>query len=224
MASDNAAALVEELRCRFDVAETSFVVGGVTTPMLHPRSADALIDEAEFERDERLPYWADLWPSGRVLADHVATLAGDGRSLIELGCGAGLVAVAAVRAGFDVLATDYDADALAFTRANVLACCDRRIPVRDLDWRAIPRDVGRFDCVVGADVLYERSHAGLVAHAFDVLLNARGVGVVADPGRIAVHTFLEQCGSLGLGVETIDRVPFSDGAQRQTITLFRIGR
>ena len=36
--------------------------------LLHPASAEDLINEQDFERDERLPYWADKWPSSFVLA------------------------------------------------------------------------------------------------------------------------------------------------------------
>ena len=36
---------------------------------LRPPSADELIDEAAFDEDEFLPYWAELWPSGVALAD-----------------------------------------------------------------------------------------------------------------------------------------------------------
>ena len=33
-----------------------------------PRSAEELINEADFARDERLPYWADVWPSAIAMA------------------------------------------------------------------------------------------------------------------------------------------------------------
>jgi predicted nicotinamide N-methyase len=70
--------------------------------------------------DERLPYWADVWPSARVLAERVATMQVDDRRFLELGCGAGLVSVAAAIAGFDITATDYYEEALRFTALNVL--------------------------------------------------------------------------------------------------------
>ena len=39
--------------------------------ILRPPSADELIDEAAFDEEEFLPYWAELWPSGLALARHV---------------------------------------------------------------------------------------------------------------------------------------------------------
>ena len=94
-------ALESDLRQRFDVIDEPIAVGGRQFQMLHPRSADDLISEEDFDRDERLPYWAEIWPSARVLAGRVACENGRGRRLLELGCGSGLVAVAAARAGFE---------------------------------------------------------------------------------------------------------------------------
>ena len=57
--------------------------------------------------------------------------------------------------------------------------------VREVDWRLFPHDLGRFDVVVASDVLYERDYADLVARAYDRTLLGRGLGLVADPGRLA---------------------------------------
>src|SRR5437763_15437922 len=84
--------------------------------ILHPANADDLINEEDFIRDERLPYWADLWPSARTLARAMVEEQGRGGRLLELGCGSGLVSVAAAIAGFKVTATDYYDDALLFTQ------------------------------------------------------------------------------------------------------------
>src|ERR1700761_3834909 len=93
-------------------------VAGRSITVVHPASAEDLIDERDFERDERLPYWAELWPSSRVLGERLLESNGGGRTLLELGCGAGLVAACASLAGYDVTATDYYEDALSFARVN----------------------------------------------------------------------------------------------------------
>ena len=157
------AALEAELRARFDIAETRVPVAEREVPLLRPASADALISEADFAVDERLPYWADVWPSSVALAAHLSRMHGLGRRLLELGCGLGLVATHAAAAGFDVLATDYYEDALHFARLNVFRNTGRSLATRHLDWRALPADLPRFDLVVASDVLYEPSYAELVA-------------------------------------------------------------
>jgi predicted nicotinamide N-methyase len=216
--TDDVAKLEASLRRRFRIIETPVQVGSRTFNILHPANADDLISEADYVEDERLPYWADLWPSAGVLAARVFKEDGRGRSLIELGCGAGLVVSAAALAGFDVVASDYYADALQFARVNANRNSGRDIAVRLLDWRAMPSGVGTFD------VVYERAYGPLVAAALNTLLAPAGVALMADPGRIGRDDFLQALGPLGLEVRRKDDVPFEEGAIRQTITIFEISR
>ena len=46
-----------------DVVEEVVPIGGRDLRLLRPRDAEALLDEEAFEREEFLPYWAELWPS-----------------------------------------------------------------------------------------------------------------------------------------------------------------
>lgn len=221
---DDVVALRKELGRRFRTVETTLPVGGRELTLLHPASAEDLIDEAEFEQDERLPYWADIWPSARILAAHVAQARGGGRTLLELGCGAGLVATIAALAGFNVCATDYYEDALRFTTVNVAEHVGRPPVTRLVDWRQLPTDLGRFDYVVGSDVLYERAYGPLVARAIDTTLKRTGEAIIADPGRIAAEEFIRDAGRRGLRLAAREEVPFVEGAIRQRITLYRLVR
>jgi len=213
-----------ELGAQFDMARTDVMVAGREVRIHHPRNADDLIDEQAFADDERLPYWADLWPSARVLAERVATMPVDGRRFLELGCGAGLVSVAAAMAGFDVTATDYYDEALRFTALNVLVNTGALIDTRIGDWRRFPHDIGRFELVVASDVLYEQPHAGLIAGVLDRTLTARGSAVIADPGRIAAPQFVDECKERGMPAAILDRVTFEEGNIRQTIDLYEVRR
>ena len=216
--------LREALERRFRTTTSAFCVGDRELSLLHPASAEDLINESDFERDERLPYWADIWPSARVLATYVARLNGAGHSLLELGCGAGLVATAASLAGFCVCATDYYEDALRFTELNVAEHTGAFPETRLVDWRELPRDLGRFDLVVGSDVLYERPYGKLVARAMDITLSRHGEAVIADPGRIAAEEFVRDAAERGLELAGRDDVPFVEGSIRQTISLYRLRR
>ena len=226
--SAEATALVNQtlaqLGAEFDIVRTDILIAGREVRIHHPRNADALIDEKAFEDDERLPYWADVWPSARVLAERVATMPVDDRRFLELGCGAGLVSVAAAIAGFDVTATDYYDEALRFTALNVLVNTGALIDTRIGDWRRFPHDIGRFELVAASDVLYEQPHAALIAGVVDRTLTARGSAVIADPGRIAAPQFVDECKERGMPAAILDRVPFEEGSIRQTIDLYAVRR
>jgi ETFB lysine methyltransferase len=219
---DGLDAVEESLRRRFRVAASDVRVGAQALSILHPESAEELINERDFERDERLPYWADLWPSARVLAEHVLALRGNRRSLLELGCGCGLVATCASIAGFDVVASDYYEDALRFTRVNAQRNGAPPLRVLLLDWRHLPSDLGRFEVVLASDVLYERTYGPLMAKVLAQTLAKSGVAIVADPGRVAREEFLGCLETNGLALTRRTECPFSDGDIRQTITLLEI--
>ena len=216
-------ALDASLRRRFRVIETPVRFPDRTLSISHPASAEDLIDEREFERDERLPYWAELWPSARVLGEHVLHANGGGQTLLELGCGAGLVATCASLAGFNVTATDYYEDALAFARVNAWRNGGQPIHTRAVDWRALRAPAKKFDVVIASDVLYERPYGPLVAQAIDLFLAPDGYAILADPGRVAREEFLTDIGTRGFQVSAT-KLPYRDGAVRQTITLYRMQR
>ena len=213
-----------ELGTRFDIVRSEFPIRGQLVTIHHPRNADDLIDEDAFAEDERLPYWADIWPSARVLAERIAAEPLNGRRYLELGCGAGLVAVAAAIAGFDITATDYYEEALQFTAVNVLVNTGVLIDTRIGDWRRFPHDMGRFDLVAASDVLYEPAHAELIAGVLDRTLTARGTAIIADPGRLAAPQFVEACKERGMPAAILDRVPYEEGKIRQTIDLYEVRR
>lgn len=198
---------------RFVLATVEVVVGGRTVNLEKPRNADDLISEADFVRDERLPYWADLWPASVVLADYVlrerallgAVPDGPRPTALELGCGLGLVTLAAQRAGYDVTATDYYDDALRFAARNTLRHTGERPAVRLVDWRALPDDLGMFDLVLAADVLYERAYAAFVAEAIARALTRTGRALVADQGRVALEDFLTEAQARSLAAQVVHR-------------------
>ncbi|MCU0307578.1 MAG: protein N-lysine methyltransferase family protein [Thermoleophilia bacterium] len=199
----------------FDVVEDEVRAGGVTLTVAHPRSAEDLIDEADYARDERLPYWADLWPSGRALADEVARRPLRGLRVVELGCGVGLASLVAAAHGAHVLATDWYEDALAFVRLNA----DRarpagRVETMVVDWFAPPPALlerAPFDLVMAADVLYEERNGPALLDLLPRLCDERTEVVIADPRRPHAAALIAPATAAGWG-HTRDEVPVAGRA------------
>ncbi len=168
----------------FDLVIQEVAVGALTLTVARPRSAEDLIDEDDYARDERLPYWAELWPSAHVLAAVLEARDLTGARVVELGCGIGLPAIVAALRGADVLATDWYDDALGFARANAGAA-GARVATRLVDWNAPPADLtaAAADLVVGADLLYEERNGPALAGLLPLLLRPGGEALIADPRR-----------------------------------------
>src|SRR5919199_3627461 len=101
-----------------ELVEEVVAVHGRDVRLLRPRDSEALLDEAAFEREEFLPYWAELWPSALALARAVAARSIGGRRVVELGCGLGLPSIAAALQGARVLATDWSTAAVRMAAEN----------------------------------------------------------------------------------------------------------
>ncbi len=214
--------LADMLSGRFTVIEQQFVLANKQYQWLKPRSPDELISEEDFNRDERLPYWADVWPSAIALAERVAKENGAGRRFLELGCGAGFVCAAAAQVGFEVLATDYYAEALEFTWLNLRRNGLPGPATRVVDWRDFPADLVQFDLVAAADVLYEREYPALVASAYQKALAPGGLGLLADPGRRGAGPFVVECQARGLSVRRLSQAPHFNGSVTHTVDLYEI--
>jgi len=216
-------ALVSALNRRFRTSVEDATVDAHTFSILKPANSDDLIREEDFVKDERLPYWADVWPSSLILAGKLLGLKGRGKTALELGCGVGLSTLAATTVGYDVLSTDYYEDALDVTRANVFRNLGKLARTRLVDWRHMPNDLGQFDLVFASDVLYEKEYAELLPEILDRLLVPSGAALIADPGRVAAPVFVEACVVHGLVVRQKETRPFEAGEIKQKIDLYEIG-
>ncbi len=106
-----------------------------------------------------LPLWAKIWPGSFVLGRFLRKYAPEGKSLLELGSGCGVLSLIAARYGFShILLTDAVAQALMFAEANVLRNgLSERITVARLDVTAPWRDTrfpNAFDVIAASEILY----------------------------------------------------------------------
>jgi predicted nicotinamide N-methyase len=147
------------------------------------------IDPVAFAEDERMPYWAELWPSAVGLARYVMQhLDLATQHVLELGCGLGLVGVAAALRGARVLCTDYEPDALAFARHNARRNACRHVRFRLVDWRR-PALRRRYAYILASDVIYEARNFAPLATVLQRFLARNGMAVFADPGRVNAVPF-----------------------------------
>jgi YebC/PmpR family DNA-binding regulatory protein len=150
--------------------------------VLRPADWERVRDE-EAVAKRPVPYWGLPWPSGQALARHLAAADLSGRRVLELGCGLGLVAAAAARAGGQVTAVDSAPAAVAYA-AHTLALND---VTGEVAVAALADVRGPFDLVLAADVLYTQETADDLAR---VLPGLAPEAWIADPGRTGAKHFL----------------------------------
>ncbi|WP_149193162.1 class I SAM-dependent methyltransferase [Luteimonas suaedae] len=124
-----------------------------------------------------------VWPAGRLLAETMATFDVAGKRILEIGCGIGLASLVLRQRGADVVASDHHPLAEVFLAYNAALNGMPAVPYRTLRWDVENASLGRFDLVIGSDVLYERGHA--VALSALLLRHAQPAAevMIIDPGR-----------------------------------------
>ena len=184
-------------------------VRGRAFELVGPANYEALVDDPRvirrFEQDEFLPYWAEFWPACTLLADLVAAWPVVDRRVapcvLELGCGLGLASLVAAGRGYRAIASDYDADALAFVSESARRSGVGELETRWIDWRKAYPEL-RADRIVAAEVLYEPRNLEPVARFVRAHLTGDGQGFLVDGNRQTADAFPRVAESHGLVVET----------------------
>lgn len=156
------------------------------------------------------PLFGMLWPAGLQLATVMAQrpLQVD-ESILELGCGLALASLVSHRRGALVTASDCHPLAGPFLLENLRLnglppmryCHGNWASEPHLDDDQLPRVQGRFDLIIGSDVLYERDDGGTLAAFIERHAQPRSELLIIDPNRGNRAAFNRRMAALGYLLE-----------------------
>ena len=165
------------------------------------------------------PLFGMAWPSGMALAARLAQReVRAGERILEIGCGLALPSLVAHRRGADITASDCHPLASGFLRANLrlngLAPMSYRhgqwnVPLRDRARTQAHRGSvvrGRFDLIIGSDLLYERDATGGLASFIGRHASTRSQVWIVDPDRGNRAAFHRQMATEGFNSRSEERL------------------
>lgn len=129
------------------------------------------------------PLFGIIWPSGMVLAHHMHTYDVGTKRTLEVGCGTALTSLLLNKRNVDITATDYHPEAQQFLDRNTELNGDNQIPFERTGWADKDDSLGKFDLIIGSDILYEDEHINLLAHFIFEHSNPNCEVILVDPGR-----------------------------------------
>ncbi len=164
----------------------TITIGTRTFDIAYPGNADRLLDHpsthSAFDKDEYMPYWAELWPSSQMLGEVLIQRDWPkNHAALEIGCGVGLSGVVALSLGMQVTFSDYDATAVDFAARNAIANGFTNFKTCPLDWRVPPSR--QFPLILAADVIYEERNIAPLIAFIKAVLAPNGVCLLSDPDR-----------------------------------------
>ncbi|WP_438391549.1 class I SAM-dependent methyltransferase [Caballeronia sp. DA-9] len=173
------------------------------------------------------PLFGMLWPSGAHLAARLAlrpVLATE--RILEIGCGLALASLVGHRRGADVTASDCHPLTSAFLDENLRlndlppmkylhgnwSVPELEGTLEDTAGRSIVN--GRYDLIMGSDLLYERDANASLAAFIGLHASPEAEVWIVDPDRGNRAAFNRQMGDRGFQMreERLDRVAFDDTA------------
>ena len=154
--------------------------------------------------------FGQAWPAGRVLAEAMSTFDVAGKRILELGCGLGLSSLVLQRRGADIVASDHHPLAEEFLAHNAALNDLPAVAYHDLPWATPDAGLGRFDLIIGSDILYERDHAAQLAALILRHALADAAVLITDPGRGNSGPFTRALAAQGYHV-TEHRSAFEQG-------------
>jgi predicted nicotinamide N-methyase len=202
-------------------------IAGRTFDLLLPAEPDEFLNQLDDSENAPWPdlYWAQLWPAAVTTANFIAQAPWPaGTSVLEVGCGIGLVGLAALAAGYGVTYSDYVPLALDLALENaarngfngsVGPPSPRGLL---LDWHAPPDE--QFPVIAASDVLYYRDCHEALLGTLTKMLAPGGECWIGDPGRSAAEEFVTLARQAGWKTELLDDA--ARPASSQPLARFRL--
>lgn len=143
------------------------------------------------------PLFGLVWPSARVLAlaMHSHDLAG--KRILEIGAGLALASLVIHRRAGDMTVTDWHPLSHAFLKANLLLNHLTPLEHRSGNWAGDNPLLGKFDLIIGSDVLYERQQPAQLAGFIHRHAAPSAEIIIVDPDRGNRAGFCREMAALG---------------------------
>lgn len=152
------------------------------------------------------PLFGQIWPSSIVLANLMQSYQIAGKRILEVGCGIGLASLMLNSRMADITSTDYHPSVEAFLDINTKLNDDRDIPFIRTGWIDEDDELGKFDLIIGSDLLYEEDHFTLLSNFIHNHAKKDCEVIIIDPNRGNRNKFSTQMESFGFNCAHVDGI------------------
>lgn len=129
------------------------------------------------------PLFGQIWPSSQILAGLMQGWQLGAQRFLEIGCGLALASLVVHRRGGDITASDCHPLAETFLRDNLRRNSLPPMKYSTGNWLRPNPALGRFDVLIGSDLLYERDHPEQLAEFIELHADECADVLIIDPNR-----------------------------------------
>ncbi|UCF89945.1 MAG: methyltransferase [Desulfobacterales bacterium] len=209
---------IETFYNNYEADTTELTVNGRKFSILLPKTLDRFINPDDIFQD--FPLWTKIWQASWALAGYLADMpVNPQKRFLEIGAGVGVVSIVAATAGHHMTMTEYDSDALQFARANAHLNGLPQLSIMPLDWNR-PGLKGRFDYIVGSEVIYREGSLQALGRLFQTYLKPEGEVILVSEMRKTIGAFFKQMEPI-FKIQAQKKVLRSEG-EKIRIVLFKL--
>ncbi|WP_243367719.1 class I SAM-dependent methyltransferase [Fundidesulfovibrio soli] len=178
----------------------------------------------EFGEDERMPYWAELWPASTLLCRWLSRnkRAISGRMCLDVGCGLGLTGIVGTWLGANVVGMDHQWPAVYFSRENAALNAVEQPMWVQMDWCAPAFKPRCFDFMWGGDIVYETRFYHPLTRLFREYLAPGGRIWLAEPKRSVSAPVWDRLAGDGFNVRKLFTEPVPVEGYHVTVNLWEM--
>lgn len=138
-----------------------------------------------------------VWPSSKVLAHYMCDYEIKNKRILEVGCGIALTSHVLNSRNANITATDYHPEVKGFLLENTELNDAKTIPYERTSWTDEDDTLGKFDLILGSDILYEGWHINELSSFINAHAKDNCEVIIVDPGRGNHAKFTKKMISLG---------------------------
>jgi len=168
-----------------------------------------LRDPSQFSDDQAFALFGIIWASSEVLSALMLKVDIDGKRILEIGCGMALVSHVLNARGADITAMDIHPVPGELLQNNTELNKTNPIPFQNASWADELPDLGKFDLIVGSDILYEPRQVETLPAFIDRHAKTNSEVVIVDPDRGQFDVFQNAMSAFGFACDSY-KPEFSD--------------
>ncbi len=194
---DSVQDIVKRLSKKYELDFEAVTVRGREFYFLHLADIEPLVAGKDiFANASEFPFWVKIWEASMVMANLMAAMpVKQDRRILELGSGLAAAGIVGAAFGHDVTITDYEQEIMDFVHVSAAVNgCEAQAHTATLDWLN-PSDLGgKFDVIIGSEVLFHERFFQPLLDCFEKYLKPDGVIYMAhDRRRKSLAPFLRMC-------------------------------
>ncbi|MGL5034847.1 MAG: class I SAM-dependent methyltransferase [Microcystaceae cyanobacterium] len=143
------------------------------------------------------PLFGKVWGMSKILAQVMLTEDIAGKRILEIGCGLALPSLVIKHLGGNITASDYHPLVASFLLENTLLNHLEAIAFQIGNWNLVNANLGKFDLIIGSDVLYEQQHIKLLSGFINNHASSSVTIIIVDPNRGSHRAFAREMERLG---------------------------